>query len=215
MSMAQPQRALHFVAKRVAGVRWGGDLRLSRERERELHSVPRAGALDEHVDPAVGELPGARAVTLEGPGSSRRREAHRDGVLAPAGKVELLALEPDRIERARVRKAPSGLADGEDAIDAKGALRIAAEVVADGVPDASMVDHALRTEHALAGRSPAFLVVVERDFTVALGRGAELRQDSLRSLGRGRGRHDPLRQPAVELARGGRELSGQLGERRH
>src|ERR1700737_1195578 len=167
MSMAQSQRALHFVAKRVARVRWGGDLRLARERERELHGVSRPGALDEHVDATVGELPGARPVALEGPGSGRRREAHRDGLLAPAGKVELLALEPDRIERARVGKAPSGLAHGEDAVDAKGALRIAAEVVADGVPDASVIDHALRTEHALARGAPAFLVVVERDFTVA------------------------------------------------
>src|SRR6266481_9382333 len=80
----QSQRALHFVAQRVARVRWGGDLRLSRERERELHGVSRPGALDEHVDPAVRERPGARAVALEGPGSGRRREAHRDGVLAPA-----------------------------------------------------------------------------------------------------------------------------------
>src|SRR6202022_4565795 len=154
MSMAQSQRALHFVAKRVARVRWGGDLRLARERERELHGVSRPGALDEHVDATVGELPGARPVALEGPGSGRRREAHRDGLLAPAGKVELLALEPDRIERARVGKAPSGLAHGEDAVDAKGALRIAAEVVADGVPDASVIDHALRTEHALARGAP-------------------------------------------------------------
>src|SRR6266478_6507478 len=191
MSMAQSQRALHFVAQRIARVRWGGDLRLSGERERELHGVPRPGALDERVDPAVGELPGARAVTLEGPGSGRRREAHRDGVLAPAGKVELLALEPDRVERARVRKAPSGLAHGEDAVYPNGAFRIAAEVVANGVPDASMVDHALRAEHALARGAPAFLVVVESDFTVALRRGAELRQDLLRPLGRGRGRHDP------------------------
>src|SRR5882672_7619776 len=215
MSMAQSQSALHFVPKRVARVRRRGDLRLSRERERELHGVPRPGALDEHVDAAVGKLPGARPVALEGPGSGRRRDAHRDGVLAPAGKVELLALEPDRIEGARVRKAPSGLADGEDAVDAKGALRIAAQVVADGVPDASMVDHALRTEHALAHGAPAFLVVVERDFAVALCGGAELRQDFLRSLGRRRGHYDPLRQPAIELARGRRELPGQLGERRH
>src|SRR6202045_5161056 len=109
MSMAQSQRALHFVAKRIARVRWRGDLRLPRERKRELHGVPRPGALDEHVDAVVGELAGARPVPLEGPGSGRRRETHRDGVLAPAGKVELLALEPDRIERTRVRKGPSGL----------------------------------------------------------------------------------------------------------
>src|SRR5882672_3017497 len=185
MSMAQSQSALHFVAQRVARVRWGGDLRLSRKRQGELHRVPRPGALDEHVEAAVGELPGARPVALEGPGSGRRREAHRDGVLAPAGKVELLALEADRIERAWVRKAPSGLAHGEDAVDAKGALRVAAEVVADGVPDASMVDHALRAEHALARGAPAFLVVVERDFAVALRRGAELGQDFLRSSGSG------------------------------
>src|SRR3981189_3076451 len=130
MSMPQSQRALHFVAKRVARVRWGGDLRLARERERELHGVARPGALDEHVDAAVGELPGARPVELAGPGSGRPREGDRPGGLAPAGKVELLALEPDRIERAWVRKAPSSLANGEDAVDAKGALRIAAEIVA-------------------------------------------------------------------------------------
>src|SRR5882724_10297306 len=198
MSMAQSQRALHFVAQRVARVRRGGDLRLSRERERELHGISRPGALDEHVDAAVGELPGARSVALEGPGSGRWREAHRDGVLAPAGKVELLALEPHRIERARVRKAPSGLAHGEDAVDAKGALRIPTGVVADGVPDASVIDHALRTEHPLARGAPAFLVVIERDFTVALRRGAELRQDSLRSLRDRRGRRDSPGQPAVE-----------------
>jgi len=77
-------------------------------------AYPGPGALDERARPAVGELPGARAVTLEGPGSGRRREAHRDGVLAPAGKVELLALEPDRGRAARVRKAPSGLAHGQE-----------------------------------------------------------------------------------------------------
>ena len=40
-------------------------------------------------------------------------------------------------------------ADGEDAVHAKRAFRLASDVVADDVPDAAMIDDALRAQGAL------------------------------------------------------------------
>src|SRR4051812_4357098 len=189
-----PQRARDLVAQRLTGGWRRRDLRFAAERERQLHRVTGAGTHDRDVRPAVGKEPRARAVPLQRPGRRRRREAQRDGVLAPAGKVELRALEAGGIERAGIGERLSGLADGEDAIDAKGALGAAARVVADGVPDTAVIDDALGMEHALAGGAPAVLVVLDGDLAVPFGGGAQPREDLLRAAGRGRGGGHPSRQ---------------------
>src|SRR5205823_7324314 len=123
------QCALDLVAERLARMLWSGDLRFAGERKRQLHRVARPSAFDEDVHPPVGELARARAVSLQRPRRRRAREPQRDRLLAAGGEVELFALEARRIERTGIGKRLSRLADGEDSVDAKRALRLAPDVV--------------------------------------------------------------------------------------
>src|SRR5207248_10461067 len=155
----------------------------------------------------------ARAVSLQRPRRRRAREPQRDRLLAAAGEVELFALEARRIERTGIGKRLSRLADGEDSVDAKRALRLAPDVVPDDVPDAAMIDDALRAQHALAGGAASFLVVLERHLPVPLGGGPELREDLPRATRRRRRGDETARELRVELPGGGRQLAGEPGQR--